>query len=380
MADNSTRAANLEAAAKAKAKAKPKAAAPKAAAAAPAPAAAKAQPKARANSKDPARDVSKEGSAPAPKPAPKKKPLAPTRAELVRGVFDTFDRDCDDLLNPIELRAFADSVGFEGDEADWVDWYRDTCTEVGANRKFGVDRAQFLMLTKDADDEDLQRLCGKRKPQASTKHALTLRALFDVFDRDRDGFLNRVELRRFMENLDFEGSLEEWEDKYNSLCRDVGSDPAAGVDRSKFGQLSERNATDGELDILLTDLDVMADMVIAVDVWSKLQPKKNGMKFFEVEPQDEVNPGQTQTKEPPMPVMHEGGRPLKPQEVGTITPQKRNSAAKLDLIETELLNLRGLLTNQKPPNVKGGPRMQAAAVRPDQFFNDEVASRSGSKE
>eukprot|EP00929_Paragymnodinium_shiwhaense_P029153 TRINITY_DN1677_c1_g1_i1.p1 TRINITY_DN1677_c1_g1~~TRINITY_DN1677_c1_g1_i1.p1 ORF type:complete len:425 (-),score=107.58 TRINITY_DN1677_c1_g1_i1:75-1271(-) len=306
----------------------------------------------------------------APKAKPKVAPSAPpkqapptdtllakrtTRAEVVRGVFDTFDRDCDDLLNPVELRAFADSVGFEGDESDWADWYRDTCSEVGANRKLGVDRAQFMMLTKDADDEDLYRLCGKRKPQAAMKHSLALRLLFDLFDRDCDGYLNRVELRRFMDNLDFEGSLADWDERYAQMCRDVGASEKTGIDRSQFSFVAERNATDAELDMLVKDLEAMSEQPIAVDVWSKLKPRgANGRGRLEPPIVDDATgkalEEMVQQREPPAPVQNEDGMPLAPVTSSQLVAQEKAMVVRLDANESELANLRKQLNAQRSPN------------------------------
>jgi len=274
----------------------------------------------------------------------------------------------------VELRSFADSVGFEGDESDWVDWYRDTCAEVGANRKLGVDRAQFMMLTQDADNEDLFRLCGKRRPQAAMRHAMTLRTVFDVFDRDHDGYLNSTELRRFMDNLDFEGDMDEWGEKYVSICKDVGAKVELGVDRAQFGLVAERNATDAELDMLLQELGALTDATIAVDVWSKLQPKANGKKRLEPEPVEDEKSGHVlveivQSREPPPPQHSDEGLPLAPDNAaqGMDRSSVRSSialkmdrssvrAARLDEEEFELDNLRKQLSNQKAP--LPGPRLQ----------------------
>eukprot|EP00927_Polykrikos_kofoidii_P008539 TRINITY_DN13555_c0_g1_i1.p1 TRINITY_DN13555_c0_g1~~TRINITY_DN13555_c0_g1_i1.p1 ORF type:complete len:370 (+),score=83.25 TRINITY_DN13555_c0_g1_i1:78-1112(+) len=327
----------------------------------------KAQPKAEPTAAPTKTKVQQNPEAAAKKEAPqeavKPKNDAPitTRAELVRGVFDTFDRDCDDLLNPKELRRFADSVGFEGDESDWIDWYRDTCTEVGANRNNGVDRAQFLMLTKDAEDEDLFRLCGKRRPQAATRHMLTVRAVFDMFDRDCDAVLNRVELRRFMDNLDFEGSDEEWQEKYLAICKDVGANPQKGVDISQFSLVCERNATDAELELMRQELDAMLGATIGLDVWSKMQPGEGLLGESELlEEGDPPRFDHVQGREPPPPELTTEGAPLVQPPTRPVLSAKDRKVG-IDDAEMELDFLRKTLTDQKAPHVT--PVIQLPPIR-----------------
>mmetsp|Transcript_11122 Transcript_11122/g.29561 ORF Transcript_11122/g.29561 Transcript_11122/m.29561 type:complete len:316 (+) Transcript_11122:52-999(+) len=301
----------------------------------------------------------KAAAKPKPKPKPEVKSQSakasrpPTRSELIRGVFDTFDRDCDDVLNPQELRRFADSVGFEGDEQDWMAWYRETCAEVGADRKRGVDRAQFIKLVQDAEDSELLRLCWRQRPQAATQHALTLRAVFDVFDRDCDGLLNRVELRRFMDNLDFEGDDIEWDEKYFRECKEVGANPQLGVDRTQFCDIAHRACTDAELDMLLQELNAMSEKPIALDVWSHIQPRaKNG----HADDEDAMKPGEdlVQSREPPPPDLSYEGIPMAPErgaKVPASSWKEANSVAKLDGGEFELDHLRKMLVSQKDPKL-----------------------------
>jgi len=316
--------------------------------------------------------------APKAKAPPKKAPpkvVAPssqtksvgTRSELVRGVFDTFDKDCDDLLNPPELRKFADSVGFEGDEQEWIEWYRDTCSEVGANRKLGVDRAQFMKLIQDADDEDLVRLCGKRRPQGAIKHALILRSVFDVFDRDCDGLLNRVELRRFMDNLDFEGDDIEWDERYLRECKAVGADSQRGVDRSQFAEVAARSCSDSELDVLLQELQSLNEQPIAMDVWSKLQTFGNRASSAPVaDDEGKIGEELVQSLEPTPPERSLEGQILAPEALSrpaTSTPKKELGVALLDADEYELDNLRKALIGQNAPTRARMPSMKGNGVK-----------------
>ncbi|CAK0793739.1 unnamed protein product [Prorocentrum cordatum] len=98
---------------------------------------------------------------------------------------------------------------------------------------------------------------GRRtRPLENTRGALKQR-LFRKCDKDGDGFLNKSELRMFVEYVGFEGSDKEWTKEYELLCSDHCLDRARGMTMGAFlsalDDTSEKglHCSDSEICLLL---------------------------------------------------------------------------------------------------------------------------------
>jgi len=88
------------------------------------------------------------------------------RAEMKATLFYVLDKDGDGFLYDRELRAFADSFGFDGSEFEWAEEYNNLCTEYRCSPAQGLDMISFARLLDDEDgcplsDADLASLLGE---------------------------------------------------------------------------------------------------------------------------------------------------------------------------------------------------------------------------
>ncbi len=70
-------------------------------------------------------------------------------------------------------------------------------------------------------------------------------AVLAHFDVDCDGFLNRVELRKFSEWHGFQGDDAQWETEYRLLCGDFHQDPVRGMSAAAFLTLVDDESDKG---------------------------------------------------------------------------------------------------------------------------------------
>lgn len=81
--------------------------------------------------------------------------------------------------------------------------------------------------------------------------------LFYVLDKDGDGFLYDMELRRFAEKFGFDGSDIEWAEEYQSLCTEYRCSPLQGMDLIAFARMLDDEEgcalSDAELASLLRE-------------------------------------------------------------------------------------------------------------------------------
>jgi Ca2+-binding EF-hand superfamily protein len=175
------------------------------------------------------------------------------RSSLVRAVFEAFDIDQDGRLNREEMRNFAESTGFDGGDAAWNEAYDVLCKAKDRNPSEGVSLEFFASLVNDKHDEagvyctddelnsavkkaaDLKskvvvppaRPKGAGAPPpttgaASNGRASLISAVFSALDADKDGKLNKAEMKKFAKLTGFEGSEEEWDEAFQGLCKDAG--------------------------------------------------------------------------------------------------------------------------------------------------------------
>jgi len=109
------------------------------------------------------------GGAPDAKASSKGRPKQNARKDLTEKLFDVFDQDSDARLNQIELRCFADRLGFEGSEDQWSDWYSNACSQVVAEVLVGFSKDQFFDLTADIELAELKNMLADLESSKSTE-------------------------------------------------------------------------------------------------------------------------------------------------------------------------------------------------------------------
>lgn len=192
------------------------------------------------------------------------------RSSLVRSVFDRLDSDRDGRLSEKEMRAFAGHTGYECSEAAWTTEFQTLCVDNGKQPVDGVDYPFFCKLINDQDqsscyctDSELQVMLAKlggpavgvpkahggagphvtekglskaAGPPVADRQAL-VRSVFQAFDVDQDGRLNKQEMRAFAESTGFDGGDAAWDEAYEVLCKEKKRDPVFGVDLNFFSSL-----------------------------------------------------------------------------------------------------------------------------------------------
>jgi len=84
-------------------------------------------------------------------------PRSQHRSEVVETIFSRYDVDGDGHLCSSELRAFAEAAGFDGDDQEWADEYRQllAVNSGGCTEEKGVHRVAFCRLISDVSGEGL---------------------------------------------------------------------------------------------------------------------------------------------------------------------------------------------------------------------------------
>jgi Ca2+-binding EF-hand superfamily protein len=179
---------------------------------------------------------------------PKAKATLPDpRKRLISSVFSACDTDSDNKLNQKEFKRFAAFTGFDGPEEQWAMEYNSLCNEVKADPGEGVGVEAFTQLVNDKSDAgvycsdvELNRILRKiQAAKAAQTRPDLINRCFLVLDANRDGFLNREEMRKFAELGGFKGTALEWQKEFRMLCTGVGADIAAGLDNDGFRRVVE---------------------------------------------------------------------------------------------------------------------------------------------
>ncbi|CAE8704638.1 unnamed protein product, partial [Polarella glacialis] len=183
------------------------------------------------------------------------------------------DADGDGWLSETEMRTFGYYSGFDGTDADWAEEFRNLCVDRGGNSGTGIGSDLFEQLLEDKSDKGcycsdgaissmldaLGQEPGPAPAEVSTR-AERARAVFAACDDDRDDRLNSSEMLSFATLSGFEGSPDDWELEYRSLCEQHGADPYSGIGLELFlAMLDDRSASgcyceDAELNIMLEGL------------------------------------------------------------------------------------------------------------------------------
>eukprot|EP00971_Amphidinium_carterae_P031982 630102-Amphidinium_carterae.1 len=230
------------------------------------------------------------------------------RNTLIAGLFVALDVNGDKCLDKVELRVFAQETGFDGGDKEWEVEFRALCP-VGA----GLNLAEFAKLVNDnsddgcyCSDEELQGMIARldAAPTAvAVSNLLTMSAtqttvtvvdtygdgrsdlIRDVFtscDTNRDGCLDKAELRVFAQETGFDGRDEDWESEFRALCP---SGP--GLNLADFTKLVNDNTDDG---CYCTDDELQA----------MLMRLRSDLSSTQVE-QSQVQPSACTAEQPPPP-------------------------------------------------------------------------------
>ncbi|GFP96520.1 calmodulin [Phtheirospermum japonicum] len=126
--------------------------------------------------------------------------------------FSLFDKDGDGCITSKELGTVMRSLGQNPTEAELIDMI----DEVDADRNGSIDFPEFLSLMarkmKDSDSEE------------------ELKEAFEVFDKDKDGFISAAELRHVMTNLGEKMTDED----VNDMIREADLDGDGVVSYEEF--------------------------------------------------------------------------------------------------------------------------------------------------
>lgn len=100
------------------------------------------------------------------------------RRVLTSALFRVCDVDGDGFLSMDEMRVFANSTGFDGDEEEWAEEFRLICSEHCVKAEVGLDVSLFEMLVNDASesgchctDQELQEIAAdlRQKSESAAK-------------------------------------------------------------------------------------------------------------------------------------------------------------------------------------------------------------------
>jgi len=104
------------------------------------------------------------------------------RPELVSEVFRLCDTDGDGRLSLMEMRTFAEGVGFEGTAEEWVEAYIVLCSANNVDPDRGFSKTMFARLVKDQSgngvywtDGELSAVISDLKTKASAPFLAELR-------------------------------------------------------------------------------------------------------------------------------------------------------------------------------------------------------------
>ena len=177
-------------------------------------------------------------------------PLAESLAHrrwLTGQVFRCLDHDGDGRLAQTELKGLATLMGFDGRDSEWIQEYQQLCADSHTDERKGFDLEGFAALLENpkgcpsTTDSlfrallDLQCAGNEDRERASL-----VISLFEVLDRDRDGFVGVQELRVLAVATGFRGSEDEWISEYRLLCEDLPKTSVLlrkGLDLQTFGRL-----------------------------------------------------------------------------------------------------------------------------------------------
>jgi len=91
--------------------------------------------------------------------------------------------------------------------------------------------------TPSAAVQDINRAAAGASPAPGVRRAALKTAVFDMLDKDGDGYLFQEELRAFASSFGFEGTDEEWVSQYNDICVDLGCAAMEGLDIRAFSRM-----------------------------------------------------------------------------------------------------------------------------------------------
>jgi Ca2+-binding EF-hand superfamily protein len=201
------------------------------------------------------------------------------RAQLLDAVFNTLDKNKASKLKADELLRFAKHLGFP-DDLDFTEEFTELCKESSSDPMVGLDRDAFNMLasTEDsdyyADDAQLSEILTKltaepsaaAAPEATvtgtapaaeieaneTPRADRIGAMFEALDMNKKGRLLCAELFMYAQLKGFPGSVEDFNEEYTDICKEVTCDYQVGLDKTSFGKIiadkeSDYHADDAEL-------------------------------------------------------------------------------------------------------------------------------------
>jgi len=146
--------------------------------------------------------------------------------EKIKMLFRMFDQDKDNHLNFEELQVFFKSTI---DKKLSYAEYRKMCVQLICEEAEGFDKnALKFYYCKSNPASVLGRDFRRLLPNADLRRN-KIEKIFRVFDRDEDGFLNRIELSHFLNIISDDGMLKLNEGKFMIHCSNHGCHPSQGI-------------------------------------------------------------------------------------------------------------------------------------------------------
>ncbi|KAG0590146.1 hypothetical protein M758_1G074100 [Ceratodon purpureus] len=148
-------------------------------------------------------------------------PIAPLVKELT-ATFHVFDKDGDGRISKSELGVVLRSLGddMSDDELDEV------LVKVDGDGDGFIDLQEFISFhtgrasTAASSDDSVSRTWSESGDGVSSEEKYALKAAFEVFDVDRNGFISAEELQRVMRSLGEKTSLAECRHMINCVDQD----------------------------------------------------------------------------------------------------------------------------------------------------------------
>eukprot|EP00931_Biecheleriopsis_adriatica_P060565 TRINITY_DN36389_c0_g1_i1.p1 TRINITY_DN36389_c0_g1~~TRINITY_DN36389_c0_g1_i1.p1 ORF type:complete len:1551 (+),score=442.46 TRINITY_DN36389_c0_g1_i1:72-4655(+) len=204
------------------------------------------------------------------------------RSQILASMFSVLDSSKSGVVSSSEMLRYAKLAGFDGDDEDWEQEWKDMCEENGWDAD-GATREEFETLLADEPDDHLKEILlnlqpnskEERRPSLHSNASRTsrkswlhkapvtqgelakmsrtqlLEAIFKSLDVNKDETLSESELLRYAQSAGFEGDQEDFKAEFGEMAEEHGWEAAKGVTREQFEELLEEEDEEHLKEMLL---------------------------------------------------------------------------------------------------------------------------------